>query len=266
MSDIDTPQVEEQVQPEQPTQQTEIRNPDAVLKALETERQQRKELEKQLKAFQGVDVEKYQQYTADEQKREQDRAEAEEEKLRKEGEFTTLTQRIKEEAQRSLSAKDEQIAELQRQLAAKDEEIGAGKKQLTEVGLHRKALKAFLDCGGEESDFDDFVWDKVKGSIKTTEEGGIQIVKGDSLWLDDKTKKELDLKGLFTNFREGRGAKFFKPSSQAEGSGFVAQKGKTATTTRTITAQQAGSRNFLVKNGISLEDISSGKVVVDFSA
>lgn len=261
--DIQTTPETATTEPTQPTTTTtEIRNPDAVLKALEAERQSAKELRKQLKSYEGIDPVKYQEYTAAEQKREQDRKVAEEEKLRKEGEFTALTQRIKEETQRSLSAKDEQIAELQRQLSAKDEEIGTSKKQLTEVGLHRKALKAFLDCGGEESDFDDFVWDKVKNNIKTTEEGGIQIVKGDSLWLDEKTKKELDLKGLFANFREGRGAKFFKPSNTSEGSGFVPQKGQ-PTAAKSISREDASNPSAMRKLGDDpLKDIISGKIKV----
>lgn len=34
----------------------------------------------------------------------------------------------------------------------------------------------------------------------------------------------------------------------------------------TITRQQAASRNFLLRSGITLEDISSGRVVVDFNS
>lgn len=254
----------EPAQPTQPT--TEIRNPDAVLKALESERAARKELEKQLKAFQGVDVSKYQEYTAAEQKRAEEKELQERKRLEEKGAYEALTAKQREEHQREIKAIQDQLEALKAEREAIATQAKEKDTAIARMKLEGKALKAFLAESGDEQDFHDFVWTKLNKHIIQTEDGGIQIIKDNGdLWTDAKGKP-LDMRGLFANFREGRGAKFFKPSNAGEGGGFVSQKTTPTAPSKIITKAQAGSRSYLVKNGISLDDIRTGKVVVDFDS
>lgn len=247
---------------QQPTTTTEIRNPDAVLKALEAERAARKELEKKFKVFEGIDPVKYQEYTAAEQKRAEEKAEAEKRKLEERGNYEALTAKQREEHQREMKAIQDQLDALKAEKEAVASQAKEKDTAIARMKLEGKALKAYLaENGDSEEDFSDFIWSKLSKHVVQTEDGGIQIIKenGD-LWLDEK-KNPLNLRGLFANFREGRGAKFFKPAVNAEGSG-MQPSGKGGTTARTISREDLSNPAAMRKAGVSLSDISSGKVKV----
>lgn len=262
IEDIETTPEPTATEPKEPTQQTEIRNPDAVLKALEAERTARKELEKKFKAYEGIDPTKYAEYTAAEQKREQEKIDAEKKALEAKGAYEALTAKQRDEHQREMKALQDRLDALNSEKEAIANQVKDKDTAITRMKLEVKAQKAFLAESGEAEDWSEFVWDKVSKHIIQTEDGGIQIVKDNGdLWTDAKGKA-LDMRGFFAVFREGRGGKFFKPTNSAEGGGFVQQKGQPATTVKTISREDASSPSALRKAGVSMEDIVSGKVQV----
>lgn len=245
----------------QPTT-TEIRNPEAVLKALEAERQARKELEKRLKSYDGVDVAKYQEYTAAEQKRAEEKVEAEKRKLEEKGAYEALTAKQREEHQRELKALTDQLEAIKAEKEAVASQAKEKDTAIARMKLEGKALKAFLAENGDEQDFHEFIWDRVNKHIIQTEDGGIQVVKDNGdLWTDAKGKP-LDMRGFFAQFREGRGAKFFKPTVTAEGSGMQPSGKGSATTGKVIRRSELSNPAALRKANIKLEDIASGSVQI----
>lgn len=246
----------------QPATTTEIRNPDAVLKALEAERQQRKELERQLKSFQGIDPVKYQEYTAAEQKRAEEKAEAEKRKLEERGNYEALTAKQREEHQREMKALADQLEAIKAEKEAVASQAKEKDTAIARMKLEGKALKAYLSEGGEEMDWGEFIWDRVNKHIIQTEDGGVQIIKDNGdLWTDAKGKP-LDMRGFFAQFREGRGAKFFKPTVTAEGSGMQPSGKGSATTGKVIRRSELSNPAALRKANIKLEDIASGSVQI----
>lgn len=248
-------------EPTQAPAPTEIRNPDAVLKALESERAARKELEKKVKAFEGIDPAKYQEYTAAEQKRAEEKELQERKRLEEKGAYEALTAKQREEHQREIKAIQDQLEALKAEREAIVTQAKEKDTAIARMKLETKAQKAFLAENGEPDDWSDFVWDKMSKHIISTEDGGIQIIKDNgNLWTDAKGNP-LDMRGLFANFREGRGAKFFKPSNAGEGGGFVPQKGQPAAA-KTISRDDLSNPSAMRKAGVTLADISSGKVKV----
>lgn len=251
----------------EPTQQpttttTEIRNPDAVLKALEAERQARKELEKKIKAFEGIDPVRYQEFTAAEQERAKEKELQERKRLEEKGAYEALTAKQREEHQREMKALADQLDALKAEKEAVASQAKEKDTAIARMKLEGKALKAYLAEGGEEMDWGEFIWDRVNKHIIQTEDGGIQIIKDNGdLWTDAKGKP-LDMRGFFAQFREGRGAKFFKPTVTAEGSGMQPSGKGSATTGKVIRRSELSNPAALRKANIKLEDIASGSVQI----
>ncbi len=204
-----------------------IKDPQAVLNTLDRLKQEVKELKAQRKIGQNntVDVEEFQRLKKFEEQYNLEKQVAEEEALRKAGEWEKLTdQKIKtiqtqwenkySEAEKDRQQKATKIDELTSSLTASNQTIKT-------LQSRQQALDAFLKNDGRKESFD-FVWGGDLVNKVVLDETGSLHLKGTEpeTYLKDGEGNEITLDRYFAEFKKTpQGGTFFASKFQGSGSG-----------------------------------------------
>lgn len=216
---------------------TEIKNADALLKAYEATKQEKKALEKQLKAYSGVDLEKYNQLSAIdinrykeletlEAKLKEQEEQQKVQKLQEEQKWSELldhqTKKVKTEYENQLKLISESKQELERKL--QEQEATRSTLETVNRELRLKGLfeQTYFELGGDPNTTK-YVWGDISSQIKESE-NGLQIVDKDGNIKTDGKGNALSLKDLLSEYKQDSvGSRFFK-ASQPYGSGVEPQQ------------------------------------------
>ena len=150
----------------------------AGIKALEEERQRRRELEIEIKKYSDIDLKEY-----EELKKEKEQAKLEQ--LKSEQKYEELTQT----QQKTISEKDTKILSLER--------------TILDNAIRQKILTEYFAQGGVQgnSDLDqrpyfDLVHERIKPFVKLTDDGGVVITEADGTARKNEHAKNMSLKEL----------------------------------------------------------------------
>lgn len=231
----------------------EIRDPKALLNAYNRQKQALKKAK--------LELDKIAKEKSDRLKKE------EEDRLKKEGQYKALfDQRLQEkeqEFQRNLSAKDKRIKALEEKLSQAEKDFNEFKQSIEKQSIQLEFEKYYSKKGGSDEHFN-YVWRDVESRIRKSENGYEILDSSGEILLDSEGRPYTIENFLDAIANDPKTSIFFQ--KKPRGNGGVGSLGGDRLQNKNLPGAirelSAESLLNLRKEGISLEQISEGKVTV----